>query len=114
MPADRAGFAAALILSLLGVPEPTVLQDYLLPGPLTLYANRWHIRIVRILRGQRTADVVQCLLDTRLEYLQAAFNAITSAYGSFEAYARDGLLLSDADRQQLKDMLFCSEVSSMS
>jgi protein-tyrosine phosphatase len=49
--------------------------------------------------------MVQRFAAARASYLQAAFDAIDSTYGSFEAYVHEGLGLSDADGKRLRDAL---------
>jgi protein-tyrosine phosphatase len=102
---DRTGFAAALLLSVLGVPMETIRDDYLLTqvyGQKVLAPLYFYVRLVR---GKRAMEMVQRFAAARASYLQAAFDAIDSTYGSFEAYVREGLGLSDADLKRLRDSL---------
>lgn len=98
---DRTGFAAAIILRLLGVPETTIMADYMLSKGYSLRSYRRDILIVRLLRGRRAAAIVRKLVAVEPTYLQAAFAAIEQQYGSFAAYVRDGLALSDEQVEQL-------------
>jgi protein-tyrosine phosphatase len=102
---DRTGFAAAIILRLLGVPEETIVADYLRSHTYSLAAQRRNLMLLRLLKGPAITSIVRTLLGVEAAYLQAAFEAIERTYGSFEAYARDGLGLGDAEIARLRDAL---------
>ena len=102
---DRTGFAAAILLRLLGVPQETVLRDYLLSKEYSMEARARDIFILRLTKGEQTAGVVEKLSGVDAAYLQAAFQAIDTRYGSFTAYARDGLGLSDEEVARLRTNL---------
>ena len=100
---DRAGFAAAALLLALGVPRDTVMQDYLLTNGFSQAATDHMLRVLRVASFFRTnPDDARPLFEARREYLQAAFDAIDSRYGSDAAYLRDGLGLDDATRSRLQ------------
>lgn len=102
---DRTGFAAAITLRLLGVPEETILADYLLSTERSLASNRHALTLVRLTRGRAVADLMRGLLSVEAAYLHAAFAAIDRDYGSFAAYVREGLGLSDDDLVRLRSYL---------
>ncbi len=102
---DRTGFAAAVVLRLLGVPEEVIVADYLRSQTYSLAARRAELLLLRLLKGAAVTALVRALLGVEAAYLQAAFAAIDRAYGSFEAYARDGLGLGEAEIAQLRDAL---------
>lgn len=102
---DRTGLAAAILLRLLGVPEDLIMADYLRSRGYSLAEHRYQIMLVRLLRGPAIIGLAPILLGVEGAYLQAAFAAIDEAYGSFAAYARDGLGLRDQDVARLRDSL---------
>ncbi|MBX0326439.1 tyrosine-protein phosphatase [Oscillochloris sp. ZM17-4] len=102
---DRTGFAAAILLRLLGVPEEVILADYLRSKTYSLAAHRRDLLLLRLLQGPAIGSLVRTLLGVEEGYIQAAFAAIDGAYGSFDAYARDGLGLREADIAGLRDSL---------
>lgn len=102
---DRTGFAAAIVLRLLGVPEEVIVADYLRSKTYSLAARRFELLLLRLLKGQELTALVRALLGVEEAYLQAAFDAIDREYGSFDAYVRDGLGLSEADIRRLRDNL---------
>ncbi|MEI7770126.1 MAG: tyrosine-protein phosphatase [Chloroflexales bacterium] len=102
---DRTGIAAAIILRLLGVSEDVILADYLRSKTYSLASHRRDLLLVRLLQGPTITALVRTLLGVEAAYLQATFAAIERAYGSFAAYARDGLGLDAAAIAELRDTL---------
>jgi protein-tyrosine phosphatase len=95
---DRAGFASAVILTLLGVPRETVVSDFLLTNHYTESATErrlWMIRLFSLFRAD--TDALQPLFGVEPEYLQAAFDAIEKQHGDFDTYRRAALGIDDAE-----------------
>jgi protein-tyrosine phosphatase len=99
---DRTGFTAALILRILGVPQETVMADYLLTNQHFLAAYKWNLMFARLMKGKRFAEVLKGFMEARPIYLSAAFEAMDREYGSFENYVHNGLGLTDAQIDHLK------------
>ncbi|MDA9431049.1 tyrosine-protein phosphatase [Bradyrhizobium sp. CCBAU 51627] len=92
---DRTGFASALILHALGVPESVIAEDYLL-------TNRHYKRDVSSV-SDLPADVLDAIGSVEVSYLDAAFDAVRQDYGDIEIYLRDGLKLGAVERMALKE-----------
>lgn len=106
---DRTGVATALILSALGVPRETILQDYEL-------SNRYYDPEY----GQDDAhagddpmvaaflslpeDVRAVFMGVDADYLQAVFDHIDQNYGSVEAYLDREIGVDAADIARLQDL----------
>ena len=99
---DRTGFAAAMILRMLGVPQQMVMEDYLLSNQYYLSAHKWDLAFLQLMKGKHFASVVKGFLEVRPAYLAAAFETIDYKYGSFENYVRNGLGLAQKDVEHLK------------
>ena len=99
---DRTGFAAAVLLRILGVPQQVVMEDYLLSNQYYLASHRWELALLQLIKGKRFANVVKGFLEVRSAYLATAFEALKHKYGSFENYVHIGLGLSQKDIQYLK------------
>lgn len=103
---DRTGFAAAILLLALGVPEETVMRDYLLSN---VYREDEIARTLGLLRlwllFQTPAEAIRDLLGVRPDYLEAGLAAVEEEYGSLDAYLRDGLGVTDAEREALRGLL---------
>src|SRR3954467_873170 len=91
---DRTGFACALILHTLGVPDDIISEDYLL-------TNRFYRRDPNH-SSDLPDEVKQVLGSVQKSFLAAAFEAIDADYGDLETYLRDGLGLGKAERTHLE------------
>lgn len=86
---DRTGWTSAVLLTLLGVPRETVVEDYLDS------ANHLRVKNERFLEAnaKRGFDPghLRPIFAVRTEYLDTAFDAAEERYGSVEAYVREGM-----------------------
>jgi len=101
---DRTGFAAAILLRILGVPLEVVMEDYLLSNQYYLSAHSWSLFLIRLMKGKRFSNVVKGFLEVRPAYLCAAFEAIDREFGSFEKYVHNGLGLTEQDIKHLRNL----------
>jgi protein-tyrosine phosphatase len=101
---DRTGFAAAVLLQILGVPFATVMQDYLLSNQYYLSSYRWGLMLLRLVKGKRFAEVTRGFMEVRPEYLSAGFDYINREFNSFENYVSDVLGLTEKDVERLKSL----------
>jgi len=109
---DRAGYASALTLLALGVPEETVYQDYLRTNHYTTAHTARMTRIIWLISFFRTPpERSRPLFEARPEYLEAAFKAIRSGYGTVDAYLSEALELSAEDLAQLRNLLLSADGS---
>ncbi len=99
---DRTGYAAAVLLRILGVPQEVVMDDYLLSNHYYLASHSLSLTILRLTKGRRFASVVKGFLEVRPGYISAAFKAMDSEFGSFEKYTRNGLGMTEKDVETLK------------
>lgn len=91
---DRTGFACALILHALGVPDDVIADDYLL-------TNQFYKRDPSA--ATELPDHVKQVLGTvRAPFLDAAFEAVDADYGNLDGYFRDGLGLGPVERKALE------------
>lgn len=103
---DRAGFAAAVLLLALGVPRTTIEHDYLLSGYFRREDSAQKMKMIRQqLPPEVDVAVLRPLFETRPAYIQAAFAAIDRDWGSDTGFLRDGLGLSEAQIQTMRDRL---------
>ena len=98
---DRSGWAAAALLTLLGVPEEKVYEDYLRSNEYILPAYKQAIDGFVAEGGD--PSIPQDLLGVKTEYLQSAFVEVKTQFGSIEGYFEEGLGIDKAGRQQLRD-----------
>ena len=103
---DRTGVAAALILTLVGVPRETVTQDYLLSN--TYYkpsAQTASDDPAAAMFRRLPPDVVQALMGVDARYLDSAFAAIEAREGGWKRYVEQDLGLTPTDLAQLRAKL---------
>jgi protein-tyrosine phosphatase len=91
---DRTGFACALILHALGVPEDVIAEDYLL-------TNRFYRRDPSS-GTDLPEDVRQAIGSVQASFLDAGFDAIRADYGDLASYLTNGLGLGEAERATLE------------
>jgi protein-tyrosine phosphatase len=80
---DRTGFAAALLLSMLGVPWETIIEDYLHTNTV------WTGHVGRY--PELDAATRAALIEARLDYLEAAFAALRQDHGAVEVFCESML-----------------------
>jgi protein-tyrosine phosphatase len=102
---DRTGIAAALLLTALGVPRATIIEDYLLtnryldPRSFTSAPPS----AANPLAGM-SPDAARMLLAADPSYIRAAFDVIDGHKDGAEGYLRDELGLSRADLVRLQSL----------
>lgn len=105
---DRTGFAAAILLRILGVPQDVVMQDYLASKQNALEARKSQLMLLRLFKGDEAADKLSIMLGVEEAWLTAAFMQIDETWGSFDNYVHTGLQLSDEDISHLRATLLSS------
>lgn len=91
---DRTGFASALLLTLLGVPWETVMDDYLRTNEL------WTGHLGRY--PELDIDTRAAIVEARTPYLEAAFEVVRADFGGPEQFAERALSLDRAARERLR------------
>ncbi|MGG1660001.1 tyrosine-protein phosphatase [Brevibacillus sp. NRS-1366] len=103
---DRTGFGSAMILLALGVPEKTVLADYMLSKTYAKEVNEKLIASIKPkMKDQNSLDIAAAIFDVREEYLQAALDEIKLKYGSIPQYLEQELGLTKEKQKKLQDLL---------
>jgi protein-tyrosine phosphatase len=92
---DRTGWAQAVFLTILGVPRPTVVEDYVLTNQ---YLRGAALNSV----SQSVGGVAASQIVANPAALDAAFDQVMREYGSFDRYLHQGLHLNDATLAALR------------
>ena len=104
---DRAGTAAALILSALGVPRETVVEDYLLTDQIvdfeSVFVERAHKRNSSLMN--QSPEIVATILRSDATYLHAALDAVDKKHGSVAAYLQDVLGITEIELSAIRQSL---------
>jgi protein-tyrosine phosphatase len=106
---DRTGVTVAILMTLLQVPRDQVYLEYLKSNQAV------DQQLERIKMREKAGassglsslkpEVLRVLAGTEQSYIEAAFSAIDSQYGSFDAYVKDGLKITADQIQALRDRL---------
>jgi protein-tyrosine phosphatase len=104
---DRTGWAAAALLTLLGVPRDVVTEDYLRSNDYIIPAYQDAIDAFAAAGGD--ASIPQAILGVKKEYLDAAFDEMETKYGTVERYLSEGLGIDAAHQQALRDLYLSQE-----
>lgn len=98
---DRTGWASAVTLLLLGVPEEDVRREFLLTNEQLLPALAPLLDRAAALGVP--ADVLRPLLGVDEAYLDAALGEVRAAYGTVERYAAGALGVDAAAQERLRE-----------
>ena len=103
---DRAGFAAALVLLAVGVPEKIVIEDYMKTNKYTEDTIQDYINKINLYSlGSVDAEILRPLLGVEERFIRAALDEIKQKYGSVENFIRDELKIRDESIIELKNFL---------
>jgi protein-tyrosine phosphatase len=98
---DRTGWATAVLLSLAGVSQDVVMQDYLLTNTYSAASIQAFYQAMVTAYGQAFADIYIPTQEAEESYLTAAFDQVTASYGSMTNYITNGLGLDASTQLQL-------------
>lgn len=107
---DRTGVFSAILLTALGVPRDTVVQDYLLSNqfllaPDAIDGTAADLQLAFGLPEPPDLATVKTIMTSRPETLGATLDKIDETYGSFSNYLRDAVKLSDSDLATIRQRL---------
>lgn len=102
---DRTGAVAALILSVLGVSREDIHNDYLYTNETLEQMNANFEEIGYNDLPNIDQDVIDSIMEARIEYIEAFLNELEMQYGSAEVYCKEVLGLSTDDIDVLKSHL---------
>lgn len=100
---DRTGFAAILILNLLGVSEATIQSDYLLTNAAS--QKRINQRLQDVRAHHMSACYQNSIYDlstVKFDYYEQALSLINYEYGGMRTYLREVLQISQQQHQELQ------------
>ncbi|MFI9121008.1 tyrosine-protein phosphatase [Streptomyces bikiniensis] len=100
---DRTGWAATVVLSLLGADEGTVREEYLSVNPAVRQAFAPMIEGFTAQGGDPALALE--LIGVLPEYLDAALDEVAVRHGSMEKYVREGLGVPDEVVERIRERL---------
>ncbi|MEU0405626.1 tyrosine-protein phosphatase [Streptomyces sp. NPDC006197] len=102
---DRTGWTSWLLLTLLGVPEPSARADYLASNT---FRAAYDARVREGLKQgglMQNPDLIVPLQEVRAEYLDTALDQVRTSYGSLFRYVSVGLGLEPRELAALRERL---------
>ncbi|MFL9481145.1 tyrosine-protein phosphatase [Chitinophagaceae bacterium LWZ2-11] len=97
---DRTGIGAAFFLYALGVPEATIMNDYLASNVYRKDVNEKMVgMMVQMKINEQTA---KDMASVKSAYLQATFNAINNQYGSMDNFLQKELGIGNNEKKILR------------
>ena len=107
---DRTGFAAAILLVILGVPVEQIFEDYLQSNNNRIEENKKILEIISMmLPNNDEFEYIKEAMSVKKSYLQAAFDEAEHCYGSIENYLEEGLGVT-ADMRSILQQLYLEQV----
>jgi protein-tyrosine phosphatase len=101
---DRTGWITTTLLSIVGVSQSVIVQDYLLTNVYAQATIQAGYQQTLAAYGQAAADIIYPILIADQRYLYAALNQVTASYGSMANYVADGLGLSANTQAALRGL----------
>ena len=104
---DRAGFATAIVLEILGADRDTITQNYLRTNELIEDDIQRMIGMFFRMTGAadpNTGVALKHMFSARKEYLEAAYDMVEKLYGDFGIFLNEGLGLRDEDISKMREM----------
>ncbi|MEU9090941.1 tyrosine-protein phosphatase [Streptomyces sp. NPDC048428] len=86
---DRTGWAASVLLLLLGASRDVVRTEFLAVNPLMRVAFRPYVQ--NFLDAGGDPEIASAIIEVRPRYLDTALDAMDERWGGLDGYARDGL-----------------------
>jgi len=99
---DRTGWAAAIVLTLLGVDARGVMADYMQTNAMHADTEQLVKKLERYGVPADKMGIVRAFMQTREGYLQRAFDTAERKFGSFREYAGEALHVTDEDIAALR------------
>jgi protein-tyrosine phosphatase len=109
---DRTGWTTAVLLSLLGVPQSVVVQDYMLTNTYSAASIQSSYQRMVDAYGRAFADAYLPVVVVRDSYLLAGLDQAAASYGSMSGYITHGLGL-DIDTQARLRGRFLADVAQV-
>lgn len=99
---DRTGWAAAALLTLLGVPRDKVYEGYLRSNDYII--PKYQKVIDAFVAAGGDPSIPESILGVKKEYLDAAFDEMEKQYGSIEKYFSEGLGIDAAQQKAIREL----------
>lgn len=99
---DRTGYLTAMLLFALGIPEETIVRDYMASNE---NINIGHLAYMAHDLSTNAQETVTALVTVNEGLIDLVLKRIRKDYGSVDKYLSKGLHLTDKERETLKDIM---------
>lgn len=108
---DRTGWAAVLLLTILGVPHERILRDYLASNEKVL--QKYQSMIARCVANGADETILTAIFGVQAEYLKAALHEVKKVAGTLPRYIEHVLGINAQQQAQIRQILLAeSSVSA--
>jgi len=94
---DRTGFAAYILLRILGATDEEAMAEYMRSNDVSEEQLQVLIKDLTEAFKGLDPDTLRSFLGVKTEYLQSSIDAIKELYGDFDTYRKEALNVSDED-----------------
>ena len=104
---DRTGTGALFVQALLGVSREDILADYMISNVYLEPEIRQQIADRAAQTGsmdETQEKIMRCFIGAHEEYPQMVFRTADELYGSFDDFIRDGLQITDIERETFRKL----------
>ncbi|MDR3520268.1 MAG: tyrosine-protein phosphatase [Acidocella sp.] len=105
---DRTGFVVAMLLAAAGVNREDIIEDYIISSHYFL-AEKEVLALATWAKRSFGQEIhpasARPMVDTRLDYIEAALQEIDAGWGSVDGYLRDAVGLTGLDREAVQNLL---------
>lgn len=100
---DRCGLVSSFLLTILGVDEETIMEDYLMTNIVNEpKAQSYYDMFKEMGRSEAECEGIRNVLLAKRSYMEKARNRILEKYGSMENFLKEGLLLSEEEMNEFR------------
>lgn len=102
---DRVGVATALLLSALGVPRDTIMEDYLRSNSYLEQDTEYMLQLLgdKISEHPKAEENIRIMMGVKSQYLESAFQAIEEDCGTMERYLKKRMCLTAKTVEKLQN-----------
>lgn len=102
---DRTGWVSAVLQMIAGVDDQTIMEEYLLSNERRAELIEKDVAKVLQDKGKTAAEIKRAQREVYERYLQAGLSEMDDRFGDLQGYLTDGLGLSPATIEELRDRL---------
>ena len=100
---DRCGLVSAFLLTILGVDEDTIMEDYLMTNIVNEpKAEYLYETFKKMGRSDAECEGIRNVILAKRDYMESARDRVLEKYGNMEKFLKEGLLLSEEEMNEFR------------